>query len=619
MDKMDASKQTFVVLAVQEYTQLKNKYDVHLKNIMEEERRRRRILMSSVLRSTQKLIAKTGTVGETASTPTSEPNVAAESIDIYLDSDMNMFKDPQKNTPFPGPLYQKEADPTTYYLNEDLTVMINMVEDEELNTKLESCQENNDAAPSTSPSLQPVTANESFSKEQTLFLIDIMRQHIERKGKGLPKSLEELIARLKSTRGTKKDLWKDAANKLTIHFMLSFSPERVARKWNTLVDAFKKIKDNHKTTGKGPVRFQFYSEMEALLGGKHDVATPVGSTSPSASPVQIIASESFSKDQTLFLIDFVRQHIESKGERLPKSLEELNALLKSQRGTKKDLWKDAADKLVSHFMQYFCPDKVARKWYTLVEAYKKVKDNNKTTGKGPIRFQFFTQMEALLGEQDDVVIPADGTSHATSPVQENDGLNKDQTLFLIDLMRQRIESKGERLPKSLEELNALLKSPRGTKKDLWRDAADKLASHFMLPFCPVKVARKWYTLIDAYKKIKESNKTRGKGTIRFQFYSEMDALFGEQHELKFPAVGASVGVEVRRPEALEDSRSISPKTLPTSESSPPCKRQKVDCELMQFLQDSEEASQRRHEETLAQLRSAQQGFEALMTKLLDKL
>lgn len=42
MDKMDASKQTFVVLAVQEYTQLKNKYDVHLKNIMEEERRRRR-------------------------------------------------------------------------------------------------------------------------------------------------------------------------------------------------------------------------------------------------------------------------------------------------------------------------------------------------------------------------------------------------------------------------------------------------------------------------------------------------------------------------------------------------------------------------------------------------
>lgn len=480
----------------------------------------------------------------------------------------------------------------------------------------ESGQENNDAAPSTSP--ETVTANESFTKEQTLFLIDFMRQHIERKGKGLPKTLEELIACLKSARGTKKDLWKDAANKLTGHFMLAFCPERVARKWNTLVDAFKKIKDNNKTTVKGPVRFQFYSEMEALLGGQLDAVNPVDSTSPPASPVQIIASESFSKDQTLLLIDFVRQHIESKGERLPKSLEELNARLKSPKGTKKDLWKDAADKLASHFMQSFCPDKVARKWYTLVEAYKKVKDNNKTTGKGPIRFQFYAEIEGLLEGQDDVVTPVDGTSPSTLPVQENDGLNKDQTLFLIDLMRQRIESKGGGFPKSLEELNARLKSPRGTKKDLWRDAADKLASHFAQPFCPVKVARKWYTLIDAYKKIKESSKTRG--TIRFQFYSEMDALFGEQHELKFPAVGTPVGVEVRKPEALEDSSSVtSPTTPPTSTSSPPCKRQKVDCELMQFLQDSEEASQRRHEETLSQLKSAQQGFEALMTKLLNKL
>lgn len=55
---------------------------------------------------------------------------------VYLDRDMNMFKDPEKNTPYPGPLYQKEADPTTYYLNDDLTVTINMVEDEDLKTKL---------------------------------------------------------------------------------------------------------------------------------------------------------------------------------------------------------------------------------------------------------------------------------------------------------------------------------------------------------------------------------------------------------------------------------------------------------------------------------------------------
>lgn len=44
----------------------------------------------------------------------------------------------------------------------------------------------------------------------------------------------------------------------------------MARKRNTLVDAYKKVKDNNKNTGKGAMRFQFYSEMDDLLGGQHD-------------------------------------------------------------------------------------------------------------------------------------------------------------------------------------------------------------------------------------------------------------------------------------------------------------------------------------------------------------
>ena len=40
---------------------------------------------------------------------------------------------------------------------------------------------------------------------------------------------------------------------------------------------------------------------------------------------------------------------------------------------------------------------------------------------------------------------------------------------------------------------------------------------------------------------------------------------------------------------------------------------------MQFLRECEEASQQRHQETLAQLKSAQQSFESLMLKLLEKL
>lgn len=197
---------------------------------------------------------------------------------------------------------------------------------------------------------------------------------------------------------------------------------------------------------------------------------------------------------------------------------------------------------------------------------------------------------------------------------------------MINLMRQHIEREGEGLPRTLEELNARLKSAMRSKKHLWRDAADKLSSHFLQSFCPDKVARKWNTLVEAYKKIKDSDKPREKGSIRFKFYSEMDALLQAQNEVVFPVVGTSVGLKVRRPEALgqcnNDTASTpltSTSTPPTSPPTPPLKRQRVDCELMQFLQDSEEACQRRHEETLAQLRSAQLGFEALMTKLLDKL
>ncbi|XP_055058678.1 uncharacterized protein [Misgurnus anguillicaudatus] len=481
--KMDTSKQKFVVLAVEEYKQLKDQYEVHLKNVMEEEKRRRSILISSMLRSTQRL--KTGIEGETEATPTSESKMASQPTNVYLDTNMNMFMDAQRSTPFSGPLYQKEADPTTFYLNEDLTFQINVIEAEDLQTITEGCQESIDAGSSAFPSPVPMPANDGFSK-----------------------------------------------------------------------------------------------------------------------------------DHTLFLINFMREHIESKGEGHPKTLKELNARLKTAKCSKKKLWRDAAEKLTGHFMQSFCPDKVARKWNTLAEAYKKIIENNKIPGKKKIRFQFYSEMDDLFTGQHDVVFPAVSTSHSPVPMPANVAFNTEQTLFLINRMREHIESKGEGLPKTLDELIARLKSPKGSKKAFWKDVADMLSTHFKESFSPDKVTRKWYTLVDAYKKIKDSNKTPEKHKIRFQFYSEMDDLLGKQHDVVFPVVGSgtSVGLDVRRPQAAPCQT-----TPPTSTPTPPCKRQKVDSELMQYLLDSEEASQRRHEETLAQLKSAQQGFEALMTKLLDKL
>lgn len=185
-----------------------------------------------------------------------------------------------------------------------------------------------------------------------------------------------------------------------------------------------------------------------------------------------------------------------------------------------------------------------------------------------------------------------------SPMPENEGFSKDQTLFLIDLMRQHLDSEGDDLPKTLADLNARLKHGKANKK---------------------------------------TDKSTGKGAMRFQFYTEMDDLLEGQHNVVFPVVGTSEGLEVHRPEAVghfssvtasaatASSRPATPNSKATATlSSPsptqtPCKCHRVDEDLMSFLVQSEEASQQQHEETLAQMKSAQQGFEALMGRLLDKM
>ncbi|KAJ8271415.1 hypothetical protein COCON_G00102740 [Conger conger] len=87
--------------------------------------------------------------------------------------------------------------------------------------------------------------------------------------------------------------------------------------------------------------------------------------------------------------------------------------------------------------------------------------------------------------------------------------------------------------------------------------------------------------------------------MRFQFFSEMDDLLGSQHDVVFPVVGTSEGLEVRRPEALGHCSSVAafaatasspPATpnprataTPTPPTSTPRKRRRVDDDLMSFL------------------------------------
>ncbi|KAB5579382.1 hypothetical protein PHYPO_G00194420 [Pangasianodon hypophthalmus] len=220
------------------------------------------------------------------------------------------------------------------------------------------------------------------------------------------------------------------------------------------------------------------------------------------------------------------------------------------------------------------------------------------------------------------------TSPSAEPLPPNESFNKEQTRFLIDLIRNQLEADGRGLPRTFKELNYRLKSAKGQKKNLWMDMANKLSKHFMETFDPSKVARKWYTLEDGYKKVLEHNSTSSQIKTRFQFFTEMEELLDGHHDIDFPAVGTVQGVVGRRRKALsidcqrDSSAARQTSTRPASPTQPLRKRRRTEEDystLLDFLRESEAASQRRHEEILAQMKSAQKGFEELMRKFLEKM
>ncbi|KAL0978010.1 hypothetical protein UPYG_G00164730 [Umbra pygmaea] len=245
-------------------------------------------------------------------------------------------------------------------------------------------------------------------------------------------------------------------------------------------------------------------------------------------------------------------------------------------------------------------------------------------------------------------LPSSTPLHATASIVVNKNFSKDQTLFLIDLMRLQMEEQGKGPPKSLQDLNQRLRLARKSKKLLWEDIAGKLTTHFAQTFAHDKVARKWNTLVEAYKKVKDNNSSTGRGPSKFQFYAEMDDLLGGHHDIDFPVVGTAMGLDVRRPDALQVSVSapdISPApspspscppspppsssiatptvtTLPQDTPKRPRKRQRED-DLLEFLRESEAASQvasqKRHAETLAQMKESQEGFQRLLAQMVEKM
>ena len=245
----------------------------------------------------------------------------------------------------------------------------------------------------------------------------------------------------------------------------------------------------------------------------------------------------------------------------------------------------------------------------------------------------------------------------TAPLPVNEGFTKEQALFLIHLMKVYLEVDGGGPAKSLDDFNRRLKLGKKTKKLLWEEVAGKLARQFKEDFQQDKVARKWLTLVERYEKVKHDNVLREKRPFRFQFYKDMDELLGGDHDLDPPVVGSDCTVAViDRPDAQRQSNgapspalwdgaasvvpssttALPPPVLdPTRPSDTPRSRKRKrmndlrdmgEDDLLAYLERSDAAamaaSQRRHEESLTEMRALREDQRELLqlfSRMVDKM
>ncbi|KAK7137444.1 hypothetical protein R3I93_017513 [Phoxinus phoxinus] len=229
--------------------------------------------------------------------------------------------------------------------------------------------------------------------------------------------------------------------------------------------------------------------------------------------------------------------------------------------------------------------------------------------------------------------------NTTAELPQNQGFTRDQTLFLIDLMRQHLMKDDSELPRNLAELNSRIKMSRGKKRSFWQEIAAKLQSQFNQHFDVDKVSRKWTTLEDAYKKAVDNNASTGKAPTKFQFFKEMGELIGGHHDVDFPVIGTAKGVTVRRPEAFKqplmfgnssteeelsspsiahssDSESAGPSTLSPPHTSALARKRKRREDITQVMsrviKECEEATQRRHEEIMGEIKTTNALFKQML-------
>ena len=183
------------------------------------------------------------------------------------------------------------------------------------------------------------------------------------------------------------------------------------------------------------------------------------------------------------------------------------------------------------------------------------------------------------------------------------------------------------LPTTLAELEKRLKMNRGRKGLLWMQIARQMTEHFGMMFTSKHVARKWFTLVDGYKKEAIlQNASTGCGPSRFRWMTEMSG----RHDVSFVVTGTQDGVTVHRPDELSDSvgdgepeheeQGTKGKT-----DNKPRKRKVTDGsssnmeEVLKYMRESDKKANLFQQQVLSNLGEITNSMKSVIGKLIDKM
>ena len=135
-----------------------------------------------------------------------------------------------------------------------------------------------------------------------------------------------------------------------------------------------------------------YSEDKTLIDDKES----------SLMEVDVNVPVRISHEETLYIIEKMRDYTKEENMQVD-NLRQLTDKIAHNKGSKRKLFETITKDLNKEFGVSHEAEKIQRKWNGLCDSYKKCKDINRQTGRGPQKFHYYTQMDSFMSERHDVV------------------------------------------------------------------------------------------------------------------------------------------------------------------------------------------------------------------------